>query len=227
MRKSFLGALALAIAVTSLASIPARIGRAADGPTEKPPLAKNDREQKILNVLADINSRQRRGNMLVPEKDGRLLRMLVVSTGAKHVVEVGTSAGYSGIWFCLGLLDTGGKLTTHELDPRRAALARENFKRAGVDHLVTLVEGDAHETVTRIKEPIDILFLDADKEGYIDYLKKLLPHVRPGGLILAHNTTNLRSSLLDYIELVTSDPKLETLFLNEEPSGIAVTLKKP
>jgi predicted O-methyltransferase YrrM len=49
-------------------------------------------------------------------------------------------------------------------------LARENFKRAGVDNIVTLVMGDAHETVTKIKEPIDVLFIDADKEGYTDYL---------------------------------------------------------
>jgi len=125
--------------------------------------------------------------MNVPVLDGRLLRLLTETIGAKHVVEVGTSNGYSGIWLGLALQKTGGKLATYEIDADRASLARENFKRAGVDEVITLVEGDAHENVKKIKEPIDLLFLDADKEGYVDYLNKLLPLVRPGGLIVGHN----------------------------------------
>jgi caffeoyl-CoA O-methyltransferase len=187
--------------------------------------AKSDTERKILDVLEDINQNQRRGTMSVPHDDGRILRLLAESIGAKHVVEIGTSVGYSGTWFCLALQQTGGKLTTFEIDAGRAAKARENFKRAGVDSLVTLVEGDAHEEVKKIKEPMDILFLDADKEGYLDYLNKLLPLVRPGGLIIAHNMTK---SMADprYVKAVTSNPDLETLFLNMEASGIGVTLKK-
>jgi predicted O-methyltransferase YrrM len=77
--------------------------------------------------------------MNVSEEDGRLLRLLVESLGAKHVVEIGTSNGYSGIWLCLALRTTGGKLTTYEIDAHRASLARENFKRAGVHEIVTLV----------------------------------------------------------------------------------------
>ena len=82
---------------------------------------------------------------------------------------------------------TGGRLTTFELDPGRAATAAAHFKKAGVDRLVTIVQGDAHQNIKRLKDPIDILFIDADKEGYVDYLNQLLPLVRPGGLILAHN----------------------------------------
>jgi predicted O-methyltransferase YrrM len=162
----------------------------------------------------------------VPREDGRLLRVLTETTGAKHVVEIGTSNGYSAIWFCLALRTTGGRLTTYEIDPERAAQARENFKRAGVDRMVTLVEGDAHEEVTKLREPIDVLFLDADKSGYLDYLEKLLPLVRPGGLVLAHNMSR---SMADpaYLEAITSNPDLETIFLNKGYfDGIGVTLKK-
>ncbi len=190
------------------------------------PIASTEAEQKILDVLADMYLTQRRGMMNAQPEDGRVLRLLTEAVGAKQVVEIGTSNGYSGIWFCLALRTTGGKLTTHEFDARRASLARENFKRAGVSHLVTLVEGDAHKTVTKLKEPIDILFLDADKAGYIDYLNKLLPLVRPGGLILAHNTTNVRSPMEDYIKAVTTNPNLETKFLHKHGQGIGVTLKK-
>jgi predicted O-methyltransferase YrrM len=86
--------------------------------------------------------------------------------------------------------------------------------------------GDAHETVTRIEGPIDILFLDADKSGYIDYLDKLLPLVKPGGLILAHNTTNSGEDMQDYINAVTTDPALDTFFIHQERQGIGITLKK-
>ncbi|MGD8239486.1 MAG: O-methyltransferase [Armatimonadota bacterium] len=192
---------------------------------ESPIAGKDDAEKKILDVLDDMDENQRRGMMNVPVADGRLLRLLTESMGATHVVELGTSNGYSGIWFCLALRTTDGKLTTHEIDEGRASLARENFKRAGVEDIVTLVMGDAHETVTRIKDPIDLVFLDADKTGYIDYLNKLLPLVRPGGLIVAHNMTQ-RQADPKYLEAITTNPELETIFLHMSTSGVGVTMKK-
>ncbi|MBN1972383.1 MAG: O-methyltransferase [Sedimentisphaerales bacterium] len=179
----------------------------------------NEQEKKILGVLDDMYRNQSSGMMNVPTLDGRILRMLAETTNAQNVIEIGTSNGYSGIWFCLALKATGGKLITHDIDEGRASLARENFKRAGVDNIVTLVMGDAHETVKNLKEPIDILFLDADKEGYLDYLNKLMPLVRPGGLILAHNIDQVGR---DFINAITANPNLETVQLE----GVTVTLKK-
>jgi len=189
------------------------------------PMPKTEQEKKILSVLDDMDKNQRRGMMNVPIEDGRLLRLLTETVGAKHVVEIGTSNGYSGIWFCLALRKTGGKLTTYEIDARRASLARENFKRAGVDKMVTLVEGNAHETVKKLKEPIDVVFIDADKEGYTDYLNKLLPLVRPGGLVVAHNM-NPRQADPRYIKAITTNADMETLFLHMQGAGVGVTLKK-
>jgi len=194
-------------------------------PMEHAPRARDDAERRILKVLDDLNRNHREGMLNVSEKDGRLLRVLTESIGAKHVVEIGTSNGYSGIWFCLALRRTGGRLTTFEIDAGRAALARENFKRAGVEKLVTLIEGDAHTEVTRLAEPIDLLFQDADKPGYLDYLHKLLPRVRPGGLIVAHNMVTPAPDPR-YIEAITTDPDLETVFLHMDGSGVGVTLKK-
>jgi predicted O-methyltransferase YrrM len=192
---------------------------------QRPPLAQGPAEKKILDVLDDLDRNQRQGMMNVSVADGRLLRLLTESIGAKHVVEIGTSNGYSGIWLSLALRTTGGKLTTHELDPQRAALARQNFKRAGVEQIVKLVEGDAHQEVTKLKGPIDLLFLDADKKGYIDYLTKLLPLVRPGGLIVAHNMVYPAPDPR-YIEAVTTSADLETAFLLMDGAGLGVTLKK-
>jgi predicted O-methyltransferase YrrM len=190
---------------------------------ESPPLAKTEAEKRIL---AALNSFANGGEWFqnVPPQDGRLLRLLAETAGAKNVVEIGTSTGYSGLWFCAALQATGGKLTTYELDAERAAVAQENFKRAGADQMVTVVRGDAHENVKKLRGPLDVVFIDADKEGYLDYLNKLLPLVRPGGLILAHNV-GMGEVSSEYVKAVTADPNLETVFYMEG-GGLSVTLKK-
>jgi len=183
-------------------------------------------EEKVLRVLEDMSKDENWAMWNITPEEGRLLWILTATADAKHVVEIGTSIGYSSLWFCLALQANGGKMTTHEIDPYRIDIASKNFERAGVSHLITIVEGDAHKTVTRLKEPIDILYIDADKSGYFDYFTKLLPLVRPGGLILAHNTTDKASELQNYLKAVTNNPELETIFLYKQPSGLSVTLKK-
>jgi len=185
-----------------------------------PPLAKNEAESKILAVLDSI-VKSHHTYLSVPLQDGRALRLLTEAAGAKSVVEIGTSTGYSGLWFCLALQTTGGHLTTLEVDHGRAAMARGHFKDARVDNLVTIVEGDAHQNVAKLKGPVDLAFIDADKGGYIDYLNKVLPLVRPGGLILAHNV----DMVPDYVKAVTTSADLETIFYMQG-GGLAVTLKK-
>jgi caffeoyl-CoA O-methyltransferase len=213
-------ALGLSLALAAIAFVPGggsgimNLGNRAWGKDlaslgENPPLPRNAAEAKILSVLEEI----RRGPWManVATLHGRLLRILTEAVKAKHVVEIGTSNGYSGLWICLGLQTTGGRLITHEIDPQTASLARANFQRAGVEHLVTVVLGDAHETVTRLKGPIDLLFIDADKPGYLDYLNQLLPLVRPGGLILADNMSQPKPDP-DFVKAITTNPGLEPSF---------------
>ena len=195
-------------------------GGPSPGSDQYPPVAKTESEKRILQTLDEmVKAGELYAN--VPSSDGRMLRLLTESINAKSVVEIGTSTGISGLWFCMALEGTGGKLTTFELEAARAATARANFKKAGVDRLVTIVEGNAHQTISRLKEPIDVVFIDAEKEGYVDYLKKLLPLVRPGGLILAHNV----DMIPDYIKTVTADPNLDTVFYMQG-GGLAISLKK-
>ncbi|HVN79989.1 MAG TPA: O-methyltransferase [Terriglobia bacterium] len=185
-----------------------------------PPLANTEMEKKIIAELDDME-KSHQTYLSVPMQDGKVLRLLAEVADAKNVVEIGTSTGYSGLWFCLALQRTGGHLTTFEIDHTRASEARQHFKQAGVDKLVTVVEGDAHEQVTKLKGPIDLAFIDADKEGYVDYLNKILPLVRPGGVILAHNV----EMVPEYVKTVTTNANLETIFYMEG-NGLAVTLKK-
>ncbi|MFB3779163.1 MAG: O-methyltransferase [Bryobacteraceae bacterium] len=185
-----------------------------------PALAISEGESRILATIAwmEKGGTKRFG---VPESDGRLLRWLVEAVEARNVVEIGTSTGYSGLWLSLGLHSTGGRLTTFEVDPGRAAAAREHFRKAGVEDQVNVVVGDAHRSLAGLKEPIDLVFIDADKEGYVDYAKQILPVLRPGGLILAHNV----GQAPEYISYVAASPDLDTVLLTRT-SGMSATLKR-
>ncbi len=196
---------------------------AVDGDLSKPLLPKDDGERRILAALEKARGGERYAN--VSTADGRLLRQLAESVGARRIVELGTSTGESGLWFSMALRKTGGKLYTHDIDPGRIAVARENFKRAGVEDIVVITEGDAHQTAPRNKDPIDILFIDAEKEGYDAYLKELLPYVRPGGLIVAHNMKRPAPNPR-YVEAITTNPDLDTSFVLMDGAGIGITLKK-
>ncbi len=213
------GALRAALGLGTAAALPL----AQASVEAPPPLPQSAEERRVLEVLADVDRNQR--YLSVPREDGQLLRVLVESLGAQHVVEIGTSTGYSGLWILLGLMKTGGRLTTHEIDPQRHSRARANFERAGLARQATLVLGDAHAEVSRLAGPIDFVFLDADKEGYLDYLTRLRPLVRPGGLIAAHNMA-WPAPDSEYLKAVTVDPGLETVFVNMRGAGIGLTLKK-
>ena len=224
----FVGTLlvATAMAMTAISLAPSRgLGKMASrqrdcnlATSKHQPLAKDESEKRILRVLDDMEG------PIVDELHGRLLRILVESTKARNVVEIGTGTGYSALWLCLGLKTTGGKLVTHEIDNEKVLLARANFKRAGVENLVTVVEGDAHRTVGQLKEPIDILFMDAEG-GNLEYLIQLLPLVRPGGLILADNMSKPKPDP-QFIKAIAANPNLESIFLNMRATGISLTIKK-
>jgi len=183
-------------------------------------LASAEAERRILAVLDEM-VKSHLTYLSVPRQDGEALRLLAEAADAKNVVEIGTSTGYSGLWFCLALARTGGHLTTFELNHQRAMMARAHFRDGGVEKMVTIIEGDAHEQVAKLKMPIDVAFIDADKGGYVDYLNKILPLVRPGGLILAHNVDMVPA----YVKAVTTNPDLETIFYMQG-EGLAVTLRK-
>jgi predicted O-methyltransferase YrrM len=189
------------------------------------PKPRDEAEKRIIAVMEDMYANQSRGMGNILPEDGRLMRMLTETLGAKNVVEVGTANGYSAMWFCLAMRSTGGRLTTHEIDPKRIAMAKKNFHRPGVDDLVTLVEGDAHKTIGRLTEPIDLLLLDAEKEGFTDYLNQLLPLVRTGGLIIAHDSSGQAHMMEEYFQAIVKNLDLETVFVDASRWGMAITRK--
>jgi predicted O-methyltransferase YrrM len=191
------------------------------GDPELAPIRSNGTwEARVLSTL-DYMQKTGAKQFGVPESDGRRLRVLAEALGARNVVEIGTSTGYSGLWLCLGVRQSDGHITSFEIYPTRAAQAREFFRRAGVENQITVVEGDAHKNLSALKGPVDLVFLDADKDGYSDYLRQVLPLLRPGGMILAHNI----SQAPEYLRAVAANPELETIHLTQG-SGLVATLKK-
>lgn len=133
-------------------------------------------------------------DIAVSAEVGRLLTLLATMSapgGARTIVEVGTLAGYSGIWLARGLASSG-RLITIEIDPRHAAFAKGEFERAGVGPWVDQRLGAALEVLPGLVRElfpgfVDLVFLDAVKTEYPAYLALLAPIIRPGGLLLADN----------------------------------------
>lgn len=186
-----------------------------------------ERQDPSYKLLIELYRFGRRNNMAnVPPRDGRLLQMLVKMSGAKNVLEIGTSNGVSAIWMALGLKETGGRLTTLEIDPARAKLARENFARAGVDDRIQLIEGDALVTLKTLTGTYDLVFIDAAKSDYKKYLDLIYHRIPEGGVIVAHNAVRMAYSMRDYLDHVTNHPELDTVILTTGNDGVALSYKK-
>jgi predicted O-methyltransferase YrrM len=126
----------------------------------------------------------------VTATQGRLLELLARTLGARAILEVGTLGGYSTIWLARGLA-AGGRVITLERDPKHAAVARENFARAGLDSAIELRVGAALDLLPQLETeragPFDLIFVDADKPSLPDYFIWSLRLSRPGTLILVDN----------------------------------------
>jgi predicted O-methyltransferase YrrM len=124
----------------------------------------------------------------VSRDQGRFLYLLARSTQAKQLVEFGASFGISTLYLAAAARDNGGTLTTTEIEPDKCRAVEEHLRRAGLDGVTRVLEGDAMETLRQFDAPIDLLFLDGWKDLYLPVLELLLPRLRPGALILADNT---------------------------------------
>ena len=128
-------------------------------------------------------------SIAVSPVQGKLLHILARSIRARRILEIGTLGGYSTIWMARAL-DAGGRLVTLESEDKHAQVARANIERAGLDSVEVRV-GPAQETLPRMiaahEEPYDMVFIDADKEGYPAYLDWSLQLTRPGSIIVADN----------------------------------------
>jgi predicted O-methyltransferase YrrM len=126
----------------------------------------------------------------VSPNQGKLLQLLAQSHGARRILEIGTLGGYSTLWLARALPE-GGRLVTLEYDPRHADVARVNLARAGFSGTVDIRVGRAQDTLPQLASeaagPFDVVFIDADKQGYPEYFTWALRLTRKGSLIIADN----------------------------------------
>jgi predicted O-methyltransferase YrrM len=183
---------------------------------------KDDQTQDRLAWMRENQT----GMWNISPREGLYLYNLVVKHRLKRGLEIGTSNGYSGIWIASGMRATGGHLLTLEIDKERAQLARENFQAAGVERYVTLERVDALRAIPKLTGPFDFVFIDAEKSDYVRYLQMVLPLVRNGGVIVAHNVSDLADELHDFIERVKTHPELKTTFAEPGPGGFSVSIKR-
>lgn len=185
--------------------------------------AQSPDQQSVLRQIRGADPER----LSISEEDGRFLRLMVASSGARRALEIGGAFGYSAIWIGLGLRQTGGHLTSIEYDAARAKTAAENVRKAGLSDIVTVVPGDAFAAIPRIEGEFDFVFLDAWKRDYRRFFELLLPRLRPRALFLAHNVVNKQAEMRDFLEAIEKNPKLLTTIVSPSSEGISVSYKLP
>jgi predicted O-methyltransferase YrrM len=175
-------------------------------------------------------------DMNVPEADARALFDLIQKNQYKKALEIGTSTGHSGIWMAWALSKTGGKLITIEIDEGRYRQALANFKEAGLSAYTDARLADAHRLVNDLAGPFDFVFIDADKDWYVNYARAVIPKLETGGCLTAHNVhapgpggRGFRQGMMgtgEYYDFITSQPGFETSMHPASRSGLSVSYKK-
>jgi predicted O-methyltransferase YrrM len=166
------------------------------------------------------------GQLAVSEEDGRFLRVLVATRGAKSILEIGAASGYSGIWLGLGARESGGRVVAIEYDAARAKEAAANVRQAGLDDVVRVVEGDAFEQIPRLQGTFDLVFLDAWKPDYKKFFDMVYPRLNPGGVFVAHNVVNKKSEMEPFLRTIETHPGLFTTIVSPASEGMSVSYKK-
>lgn len=194
-------------------------------------------EDPLLRELREAMGREGLPEIHISPTLGRLLQLLLRSIGARTVLEIGTLGGYSALWMAR-TLPTGGRLVTLELEEERAAFTRGFLERAALDAAVEVRVGDARALLRAMSEGgterFDAVFIDADKEGYPEYLDRSLELVRPGGMILADNAfrdgrvldeepDEATQGILEYNRRIAEDDRLDSTIVPIR-DGLAVSL---
>jgi predicted O-methyltransferase YrrM len=179
---------------------------------------------------------------LVDAATVRFLRGLVVALPARRILEIGTAIGYSAA--CMATVQPAdGTVITMEIDPARAATARQNLARAGVHGRVNVVVGDASRFLHKVAGPFDLIFQDGSKQLYEPLLDRLVAHLRPGGVLVTDNVLwhgEVVEGFIDppvrderdtdairrYNQRLAADPRLHTTLL-PLGDGVAFSVKRP
>jgi predicted O-methyltransferase YrrM len=159
---------------------------------------------------SDAANRATRMLNITPDT-GEFLAVLVKAMGARRILEIGTSNGYSTLWLADAAASMAGHVTTVEMAPQKIAMARENFARAGLASRITQVEGDAGAHLAQLEDAgFDLVFLDSKRSAYLDWWPDLKRILRAGGLLVVDNATSHADEMADFSAAVKADESFTT-----------------
>jgi caffeoyl-CoA O-methyltransferase len=176
----------------------------------------DDRVTQVLERLyaedagqraAGLPSSQRTRNL--ERETGKWLEMLARATRAREILEIGSSNGVSTIWLATAARANGGRVIGTEIIVERAEDANHNLAEAGLGDIARVIAGNAGETVSSLDGPFDLVFIDAEKDDYVDHFLAVIDNVRPGGLILADNV--ISHDISAYQTMVRERADVETV----------------
>jgi len=170
-------------------------------------LEAEDADERARNVPREQRARQ------VARTTGQFLFAYVAPQTDCEVLEIGGSRGYSTIWLAAGVRNLGGRVLSLENDPAKIEAWRSNIDDAGLSDWAELVEGDAFETLKRIDDVFDVVFLDAEKEQYEALFAEARTKLEPGAVVIADNVLSHVEALGAYSQARQSDPTLESVTL--------------
>lgn len=170
-------------------------------------LEAEDADERARNVPREQRARQ------VARTTGQFLFAYVAPQTDCEVLEIGGSRGYSTIWLAAGVRNLGGRVLSLENDPAKIEAGRSNIDEAGLSDWAELVEGDAFETLRRIDDVFDVVFLDAEKEQYEALFAEARTKLEPGAVVIADNVLSHVEALGAYSQARQSDPTLESVTL--------------
>jgi len=203
--------------------------------------------EKIQNVLSrlekDINYENSHRDEIFPQERmnciskniGMFYNIMLKSINAKKILEIGMSVGYSGLWFADAVMSntqSDGQIITIDRERFKIDNAKKNFEEAGVSSLIKIRDGEARKVLHDIKEEFgknyfDFIFIDADKESYIEYFDLCLPLVRKGGIIGSDNILlpeRFNEMMVDYLSHVRSNPIVQSVTIPID-NGEEITIK--
>ena len=204
----------------------------------------NEKIQNVLSRLEKDIDYENSHRSEVPSEErlnciskniGTFYNIMLKSINAKKILEIGMSVGYSGLWFADAVMSStksDGQITTIDREKFKIDKATRNFEEAGVSSLIKIREGEARKILREIKEEFgenyfDFIFIDADKESYIEYFDLCLPLVRKGGIIGADNILfpeRFNEMMADYLSHVRSNPSVQSVTVPID-NGEEVTFK--
>ncbi len=193
-------------------------------------------ESQLFGRLREETYREMQSpQMQVGRIEGQFLKMLVRLTGARRVLEIGMFTGYSGLMMAEGLPDDG-RLITCDVNPKAEAIASRYFAESEHGHKIEIRMGPALDTIKTLTEPLDMVFIDADKTNYLNYYEAVMPLVRPGGLIVADNVLwsgrvlnpedDDSRAIVEFDKRVSEDPRVENVCLTVR-DGMMLAWKRP